>query len=255
MYPIPEWQERTLLMAGEAALKRLHEAHVLVVGLGGVGAYAAEMICRAGVGTMTIVDGDVVQPGNRNRQLAALVSTTGMKKAEVMAARLLDINPDLKLTVCSDYLRDEPLFGYASRKYDYVVDAIDTLSPKSFLIFHALQAGNRVVSSMGAGGKADPSQIRCTDISKSFQCRLASTLRKRLRRMGIETGFDVIFSTEPVWPESVRPAENEANKLSVAGTLSYLPPLFGCWCASVVIRNVMAQTEAIDSPSAAIEAL
>ena len=137
MYPIPEWQERTLLMAGEAALKRLHEAHVLVVGLGGVGAYAAEMICRAGVGTMTIVDGDVVQPGNRNRQLAALVSTTGMKKAEVMAARLLDINPDLKLTVCSDYLRDEPLFGYASRKYDYVVDAIDTLSPKSFLIFHA----------------------------------------------------------------------------------------------------------------------
>jgi len=241
---IPQWQERTLLMAGKEAVQRLHNAHVLVVGLGGVGAYAAEMICRAGVGEMTIVDGDVVQPGNRNRQLAALVSTTGMKKAEVMASRLLDINPALKLTVCSEYLRDEPLQQIAGRKYDYVVDAIDTLSPKSFLIFYALQAGNRVVSSMGAGGKSDPSQIRCADISKSFQCRLASALRKRLRRMGVETGFDVIFSSEPVNPESVVSAEGEQNKLTTTGTLSYLPPLFGCWCASVVIRNLMASSDA-----------
>lgn len=236
----PQWQERTLLMAGEEAVGRLHKAHVLVVGLGGVGAYAAEMICRAGVGEMTIVDGDVVQPGNRNRQLAALVSTTGRKKAEVMASRLLDINPELRLTVCSDYLRDEPLQQLASRKYDYVVDCIDTLSPKSFLLYHALQAGNRVVSSMGAGGKSDPSLIRCADISKSYQCRLASVLRKRLRRMGIETGFDVIFSAEPVNVESVVAAEGEQNKLSITGTLSYLPPLFGCWCASVVVRNLMA---------------
>ena len=235
---IPEWMSRTALMFKKEELEKLRQAHILVVGLGGVGAYSAEMLCRSGVGTMTIVDGDTVQPSNLNRQLAALNSTIGKSKAEIMASRLLDINPELNLTVYNEYLKDERLEYIASQKYDYIVDAIDTLSPKSFLIYHALNSGNKVVSSMGAGGKTDPSQIRCADISKSFQCRLARTLRKRLHRMGITTGFDVIFSTEPINTDAVIMLENEQNKLSTTGTVSYMPPLFGCWCASVVIRSL-----------------
>ena len=233
------WQERTGLMLGDDGLKKLNSAHVLVIGLGGVGAYAAEQICRAGVGEMTIVDGDVVDETNRNRQLPALKSNQGKAKAEVMAERFRDINPKIKLHVVNDYLKDERMIEILhAAKYDYVVDAIDTLAPKVFLIYHGMQAGLRIVSSMGAGGKLDPSLVQVSDISKSYNCRLARVLRKNLHKLDIHKGFQVVFSPEDVDPKRVR-AEESLNKKSAVGTISYMPPLFGCFCSSVVIRELI----------------
>lgn len=232
------WYERTELLLGPERYSRLKAANVLVVGLGGVGAYAAEMICRAGVGRMTIVDGDVVEESNRNRQLPALISNCGKPKAEVLAERFRDINPELQLTVLNEYLRDErtvELLG--SQSFDYVVDAIDTLSPKVFLIYHALQKGYRVVSSMGAGGKTDPAQVAVADISKSHDCKLARMVRKRLHRLGVRNGVKVVFSPEEVPSGAIR-LEQSTNKLSTVGTISYLPPVFGCFIASVVLRDL-----------------
>ncbi|HOI49447.1 MAG TPA: tRNA threonylcarbamoyladenosine dehydratase [Prolixibacteraceae bacterium] len=232
------WYERTELLLGPERYSRLKAANVLVVGLGGVGAYAAEMICRAGVGRMTIVDGDVVEESNRNRQLPALISNCGKPKAEVLAERFRDINPELQLTVLNEYLRDErtvELLG--SQSFDYVVDAIDTLSPKVFLIYHALQKGYRVVSSMGAGGKTDPARVAVADISKSHDCKLARMVRKRLHRLGVRNGVKVVFSPEEVPSGAIR-LEQSTNKLSTVGTISYLPPVFGCFIASVVLRDL-----------------
>ena len=232
------WLERTELLLGKEKLDKLKQAHVLVVGLGGVGAYAAEQLCRAGVGKLTIVDGDVVEESNRNRQLPALLSTKGMPKAEVLAARFLDINPDLELTVINDFIREEKTIELLkSTPYDYVVDAIDTLSPKVFLVYHACQLGLNIVSSMGAGGKMDPSKIQLTDISKSYQCGLAKMMRKRLSRLGIKKGVKVVFSPEEIDEKAIRPEESR-NKKSTVGTISYMPPLFGCFIASAVILDL-----------------
>ena len=237
-----DWLERTELLLGKDQLRKLKKSHVLVVGLGGVGAYAAEQICRAGVGNMTIVDGDVIEPSNRNRQLPALISTTGKPKTEVLKERFLDINPELNLTVVNDFIRDEKIAELlSSQPFDYVVDAIDTLSPKVYLVYHAVQHGFNVVSSMGAGGKMDPSKIQVSDISKSFNCRLAKAMRKRLSRLGIKKGVKVVFSSEPVDEETVRLEESQ-NKKSTVGTISYMPPLFGCFIASVVIRDLVLPT-------------
>jgi tRNA A37 threonylcarbamoyladenosine dehydratase len=226
-------------MLGEACLKKLREAHVLVIGLGGVGAYAAEQLCRAGIGKMTIVDGDVVEETNRNRQLPALISTTGKSKAIILGERFMDINPDLDLKVIDEYLKDEQMTEILDQDtYDYVVDAIDTLSPKVFLIYHSVQRHIPVVSSMGAGGKMDPSLVRISDLSESYNCKLARALRKRLGRMGLHKGVSVVFSPEEVNKEQVRPEESR-NKRSTVGTISYMPPLFGCYCASVVIGNLV----------------
>jgi tRNA A37 threonylcarbamoyladenosine dehydratase len=233
-----EWLSRTELLLGEEVLKKLHNANVLVVGLGGVGGYAAEMICRAGVGRMTIVDGDVVQPSNRNRQLLALTGTNGMPKAEVMAERLRQINPDVDLTVIQEYLRDDRMIEVLETGYDYVVDAIDTLSPKIFLIKHSIDRKLRIVSSMGAGGKADPSRIVICDISETTDCNLARILRKRLHRLGIRTGLTAVFSPEAVEKDKILKVEGEENKASVVGTISYMPAAFGIACASVVIRDL-----------------
>jgi tRNA A37 threonylcarbamoyladenosine dehydratase len=235
MNSIP-WLERTELLLGPDAVARLQDSHVLVAGLGGVGACAAEMICRGGVGRMTIVDADTVHPSNRNRQLPALCSTEGRRKAEVMAERLLDINPDLELDVLPEYIRDARLEEILARPYDYVVDAIDTLSPKVFLIASAVRNGWPVVSSLGAGGKVDPMQVRIDDIARSHHCRLGKMLRKRLHRLGIRSGVTVVFSPETVDDAAMLPVEDEANKKTVVGTISYMPPLFGCCCASVVLR-------------------
>ncbi|MDX2414120.1 MAG: tRNA threonylcarbamoyladenosine dehydratase [Bacteroidales bacterium] len=234
-----DWQKRTELLLGKESLGKLAQANVLVVGLGGVGAYAAELICRAGVGSMTIVDGDRVKETNINRQLVALNTTIGRNKTEALAERLLDINPDLKLTMFAEFIKDERVIEIIDRGYDYIVDAIDTLSPKLYLIYHAMQKGTPVVSSMGAGGKLDPAMIEITDISKSYNCKLARTLRKRLHRLGIRKGFIVVFSPEEVPGESVELTDNEQNKKSNVGTVSYMPPAFGCACASVVIRGLL----------------
>jgi len=233
------WQERTALMLGEEGLEKLRKAHVLVVGLGGVGAYAAEQLCRAGIGKMTIVDGDVVEETNRNRQLPALISTQGQSKAVLLGERFRDINPDLELRVVNEYLKDERMTEILDEDhYDYLVDAIDTLSPKVFLIYEGFQRQIPIVSSMGAGGKTDPSLIRVDDLSKSFNCKLARMIRKRLARMGIRQGVTVVFSPEEVKKSRVR-LEESRNKRSTVGTVSYMPPLFGCYCASVIIQDLL----------------
>lgn len=233
------WNTRTELLLGADRMELLAHSHVLVVGLGGVGAYAAEQICRAGIGRMTIVDADLVNESNINRQLPALHSTLGMPKAEVVARRLLDINPRLKLTVVNEFLRDERTEEIlSSSKYDFVVDAIDSLSPKVFLLYHALSRKIPVVSSMGAGAKIDPAQVQIADISKSSNCALAKAVRKRLRGMGIEKGIPVVFSTEMANPGAIIEIDNEQCKRSTAGTVSYMPAIFGCYLASYVIRNI-----------------
>jgi tRNA A37 threonylcarbamoyladenosine dehydratase len=233
-----DWLNRTELILGSDALQKLKASNVLVVGLGGVGAYAAEMICRAGVGSMTIVDGDAVHPTNRNRQLPALKSTEGLPKADVMGVRLKDINPDINLTIIQEYIKDERMIEVLDMGFDYVVDAIDTLSPKIFLIFYTLQKQMPLVSSMGAGGKYDPTRIAISDISETTDCSLARILRKRLHRLGIREGFTAVYSTEPIDKKKVVPTPGELNKASVVGTISYMPASFGIACASVVIRDL-----------------
>lgn len=232
------WLSRTELILGTERVEKLKASNVIVVGLGGVGAYAAEMICRAGVGSMTIVDGDTVHTSNRNRQLPALKSTEGISKAEVMGQRIKDINPEINLTVFDEYIRDDRMIEILDRGYDYVVDAIDTLSPKIFLIYHSLQRKLPVVSSMGAGGKFDPLMIKISDISETSDCSLARILRKRLHRLGIRDGFSAVYSPEEVDKSKVLPTKGEQNKASIVGTISYMPAAFGIACSSVVIRDL-----------------
>jgi tRNA A37 threonylcarbamoyladenosine dehydratase len=200
------------------------------------------MICRSGVGKMTIVDGDMIHATNRNRQLSALKSTEGMPKAEVMGNRLKDINPDLDLTVIQEYIKDERMIEILDSGFDFVLDAIDTLAPKTFLIYHSLNRKFPVVSSMGAGGKFDPTTIRISDISETTNCTLARILRKRLHHLGIRDGFTAVYSPEVVEKSRVRPADDEQNKASIVGTVSYMPAAFGIACASVVIRSLSGVT-------------
>jgi tRNA threonylcarbamoyladenosine dehydratase len=233
-----DWLSRTEMILGVEGLNKLKAARVLIVGLGGVGAYAAEMICRAGVGSMTIVDGDIIHTSNRNRQLPALKSTEGKSKADEMGKRLKDINCDLDLTVIEEYIRDERMIEILDAGYDYVVDAIDTLSPKIFLIYHSLQRKLPIVSSMGAGGKYDPLKINITDISETTDCTLARILRKRLHRLGVRDGVTAVFSPEVIDKKKILPTTGEQNKASIVGTISYMPAAFGIACASVVIRDL-----------------
>jgi len=232
------WLSRTELLLGDEKLAMLKNSHVLVVGLGGVGAYAAEMICRSGIGSMTIVDGDTVHTSNRNRQLPALQSTEGRAKAEVMGQRLLDINSGLRLTIINEYIKDERMIEIIDKGYDYVVDAIDTLSPKVFLIYHTVNRKMPLVSSMGAGGKFDPLSVKISDISDTNNCSLARILRKKLHKLGVRNGFTAVWSPEEIDKEKVVPTNGEQNKASVVGTISYMPAIFGIACASVVIRDL-----------------
>jgi tRNA A37 threonylcarbamoyladenosine dehydratase len=232
------WLTRTELLLDEEKMQRLKDSRVLVVGLGGVGAYASEMICRAGVGSMTIVDGDDIHTTNRNRQLPALKSTEGKPKARVMGSRLLDINPDINLTVIQEYIKDERMEEIIEMGFDYVVDAIDTLSPKIFLIYHTMQRKIPLVSSMGAGGKFDPSRVHIADISETTDCTLARILRKRLHRLGIRDGFTAVYSDETIDKKKIIATNGEQNKASVVGTISYMPATFGIACASAVIRDL-----------------
>lgn len=235
---VSSWMGRTQLLLGDEKLERLNSSHVLVVGLGGVGGICAEMIARSGVGEMTIADGDIVESSNRNRQIPALFSTENRQKAEVMAQRIRDINPDIKLNVINDYLGEDEIAKLLdSGHFDYVCDCIDTLSSKVSLIKQCLERKLKIVSAMGAGGKSDPSKVTVDDISKSYNCKLAFYVRKRLHRSGIRTGFNVVFSTEladrsnlVILPQGV--------KRSVIGTISYMPAIFGCTVASVVIRDL-----------------
>jgi tRNA A37 threonylcarbamoyladenosine dehydratase len=240
----PEKLLRSELLLGKDAIEKLQSAHVLLVGLGGVGAYCAEQLCRAGIGEMTIVDADIVEYSNFNRQLLALENTLKRPKTEVMAERLRQINPEIKLHVIQEFVRDEGTEKLLSRThYDYVVDAIDTLSPKVYLIYFALQKNFRVISAMGAGGKREPSLIKVADIKKTYQCRLAHAIRKRLHRLGVRSGFKAVFSTEIVPENAIELDPNpEINKLSVVGTISYMPAIFGCVMAAEVIKDLTENT-------------
>ncbi len=225
-------------MFGKEKHARLEQSNVLVAGMGGVGSMAAEMICRSGVGKMTIIDGDTIQPGNLNRQIPATHSTLTKGKAEVMGKRLLDINPGLELTVLNEFIRDERIPEILREEFDYVVDAIDTLSPKIHLIYSTMNRGLKLASSMGSGGKVDPSQVEVADFGDTYNCRLAYILRKKLRKMDVHGGFQAVFSTEQVPKEMIIPVEDESNKKSTVGTSSFIPAIFGCTLASIVIRDL-----------------
>lgn len=233
------WLERTELLLGKEHVQILKKAHVLVAGVGGVGGYAAEQLCRSGIGKLTIIDSDIVQPSNLNRQIIALRSSLGIKKIEVMKERLLDINPEVEVIAKDEYLIHESVDKALEGDYDYVVDAIDTLTPKVQLLAKARIKGLKIVSSMGAGGKTDPEKIEVCDISKSHHCRLAYVIRKYLRKYDVHDGIKVVFSPESVSKSSIIETNGEQNKKSVVGTISYMPAIFGCFCASVVIRDLI----------------
>lgn len=236
-----EWLVRSELLLGKETLEILKSKRVAIIGLGGVGAYAAEMLARAGIGNLLIVDSDIINLSNKNRQLIALDSTIGKAKTEVMAERLRDINFSIELTVVNEFLNEDNVSDILStRPLDYIVDAIDTLSPKISLIKYALSSQIPVVSSMGAGAKLDATKIKIADISKSFNCPLAYMLRKRLRKEGIKNGFKVVFSEELPDVEAIV-AVQEQNKKSLVGTISYLPAVFGAVCAQVVIQHFVAR--------------
>ncbi|EKD31999.1 MAG: Dinucleotide-utilizing enzyme involved in molybdopterin and thiamine biosynthesis family 1 [uncultured bacterium] len=233
------WLDRSELLLGNEKLEYLKSLTIAVVGAGGVGAFAAEMLARAGVGSMIIIDADVVNPSNKNRQLLALDSNMGKPKAHLMHDRLLDINPSIKVTVIQEFLTQENVDELLSqRTIDFIVDAIDTLSPKIALIQFALRNSIKIVSSMGAGAKTDATKVKIKDISKSFNCPLAYMLRKRLRKVGISKGFKVVFSEE-LPDESAIIAVEEQNKKSMVGTISYLPAVFGCICAQAVMEDLL----------------
>ena len=195
---LDNWQQRTELLIGNDKLERLKNANILVAGLGGVGGIAAEILCRSGVGNMTIVDADTFHLTNRNRQIGALKSTEDIAKTSVMKERLQDINPDINIKVINEFISEEKIKRLTAMPWDYVVDAIDSLNPKIFLIYYSLQNKVKLISSMGAGGKTDPSLIEITDFSETYNDKLARMLRKRLHKMGVSAGFDVVFSPEKI---------------------------------------------------------
>jgi len=234
------WLARTELLIGKDKIEKLHNSHVLVAGLGGVGGYAAEAICRAGIGEMTIVDSDIVVPTNRNRQLLAMKSTEGKGKIQLMADRLMDINPKMKLHLLKVYLKDDKIPEILDQKFNQVVDAINTLSPKFFFIKNCIERNLPLVSSMGSGGRLDPSQIKVADISESYGCQFAQVVRKKIHGLGIRSGFKVVFSPELVPKKAVVVTDDSPNKKSTVGTISYMPAIFGLTAASVVIRDLIS---------------
>jgi len=233
------WTDRTALLIGDEGIRSLATSHVLIAGLGGVGGYAAEQLCRAGIGKLTLIDGDIVQPANRNRQIIALMSNEGRKKAMVLAERFKDINPSVEIEAISTFVKEDGFYPLLDPSIDYVVDAIDTLTPKVHLIAAAVQKGLRIVSSMGSGGRFQPEKIRVSDIAESHHCKFAYMVRKYLHRLGVRTGVTVVYSPESVSKDAIREVSGEENKRSVVGTISYMPPVFGCYCASVVIRDIL----------------
>lgn len=231
------WLERTELLIGKEKQEKLKNAHVLIVGLGGVGSFAAEFVCRAGVGKLTIVDGDVVDITNVNRQLPAMTSTVDQPKVDLVGDRLLDINPELELTKINEFLQPERAEEIVkSQPFDYVMDCIDSITPKVKLIVACKRNKVKCVSSMGAGGKLDPSKVMVRDISKTYNCKLAQLLRRRLTRYKVDKGIRAVFSEEQQRPDSLKMTDNTNFKKSFYGTISYMPAIFGLYAASEVIK-------------------
>lgn len=236
---VPGWLERTELLIGEESIKKLAACHILLVGLGGVGSYAGEFLVRAGIGRITIVDGDEVDPTNINRQLQALHSSVGLSKAELMKNRLTDINPALQVNAVARFLEPSDMDKLIEESsFDYVLDCIDSVTPKLTLIQSARRHRLKLISSMGAGGKLDPSKIRVGDLSTTKECKFAQAVRKRLKKMGIRKGFLTVYSEEIQPHEALRMTDGTRYKRSFYGTISYMPALFGLTMASEVIRRL-----------------
>ncbi len=233
-----EWTERAELLYKAEGLEKLQNANVLIVGVGGVGSFAAEFIARAGVGKMTIVDGDVVDITNINRQLPALHSTVGLPKIEVVGNRLLDINPELQLTKVKEFLSPERALEIITNEFDYVLDCIDSVTPKLNLIIAAKRKRVKIISSMGAGGKMEASKVKVADITNTTNCFLAKTIRRRLKEHKIDK-LKVIFSSEIQDESSLKLTDGNNFKKSFYGTNSYMPGLFGLYAAETVIRYLL----------------
>jgi tRNA A37 threonylcarbamoyladenosine dehydratase len=233
-----KWQERAELLFKVEGLNRLKNANVLIVGVGGVGSFAAEFLARAGVGNLTIVDGDVVDITNINRQLPALHSTVGMSKIDVVGDRLMDINPELNLTKVQEFLSPERAFEIVEEKYDYVLDCIDSVTPKLNLIIGAKRKRVKIISSMGAGGKMEASKVKVADITNTINCMFAKTIRRRLKEHKIDK-LKVVFSSEIQDETSLKMTDGSNYKKSFYGTNSYMPGLFGLYAAETVIRYLI----------------
>ena len=238
---LPAQFERTRILLTSDEMVRLTQAHVLVAGLGGVGSYCAEALARAGVGRLTLVDHDVVAPSNINRQLPALLSTIGQPKAELMRARIMDVNPACELHILREFLTPDNVIERVPADVDYLIDCIDSLNCKVALVATSIERGLRVASSMGAGNKLDPARIHLADIAKTYQCPLAAVMRKRLRKRGIYKGVLTVFSDEPGrTPLAPQPVEGSGRARAVNGTISYMPPLFGLMLAGAVVQQLIA---------------
>ncbi len=233
-----KWQERTELLFKKEGLNKLQNSNVLVVGLGGVGSFAAEFLVRAGVGKITIIDGDTVDITNINRQLPALHSTVGHPKVTVVGDRLMDINPELKLTRVQEFLSPERAFEIISGEFDYVLDCIDSVTPKLNLIIAAKRKRVKIISSMGAGGKMEASKVKVSCITNTVNCLFAKTIRKRLKEHKIDK-LKVIFSSEIQDETSLKMTDGSNYKKSFYGTNSYMPGLFGLYAAETVIRHLL----------------
>ena len=235
-----EWLQRTELLVKEEGIERLQSANILIVGLGGVGSFAAEFLVRSGIGNLTIVDGDIVDITNINRQLPALNSTIGKNKTDVVAERILDINPEINLKKINEFLEPERMEEILTQeKFDYVLDCIDSLSPKLALIITCKRKKIKLVSAMGAGGKTDPSKVMVRDISKTNNCFLAKQIRKKLKKEQIHKGFRCVFSTEIQDENSLKMTDGSNYKKSFYGTISYMPAIFGLYAAAEVIRFLL----------------
>ena len=230
---------RTQMLLGEDAMAALHRSHVAVFGLGGVGSYAVEALVRSGVGELTLIDDDAVSPTNLNRQLEALHSTIGQRKTDAVAARCRDINPGILLhPICARYDAEHREMFFSAR-YDYIIDAIDTVSSKLDLIQTALARDIPILSALGTGNKTDPSQLRIDDISKTFNCSLARVMRKELRARGI-THLRVVFSPElPASPEALEAPP--PGRRSVPASLAWVPGCAGLMMAGEVILTLSAR--------------
>ena len=239
-----EWLQRTELLIKEEGIESLQSANILIVGLGGVGSFAAEFLVRSGIGNLTIVDGDTVDITNINRQLPALNSTIGKNKTDVVAERILDINPKINLKKINEFLEPERMEEILTQeKFDYVLDCIDSLSPKLALIITCKRKKIKLVSAMGAGGKTDPSKVMVRDISKTNNCFLAKQIRKKLKKEQIHKGFRCVFSTEIQDENSLKMTDGSNYKKSFYGTISYMPAIFGLYAAAEVIRFLLKKEQ------------
>jgi len=236
------WLERTELLIKKNGLEKLQKSNILIVGMGGVGSFAAEFITRAGIGNLTIVDGDSIDITNINRQLIALNSNLGENKVEIMGKRITDINPNINLTLVNEFLQPESIENIIqNEKFDYVLDCIDSLSPKLSLIKASKKHKVKIISCMGAGGKVDPSKVLVRDICKTHNCYLAKQVRKRLKKDGIHKGFRCVFSSELQNENSLKLTDGSNFKKSFYGTISYIPAIFGLYAASEVIRYLIKE--------------